>query len=244
MAKQEKKTIIYVKGTPMPERGTARSWGIDLFTSEERSIGWQSVAVVGLWVKTNFACQVVARSSLRKNNVIFANGIGIIDEDYRWELKAVLFNFKTFNVNIFKHQKVAQLLVDPDEEVEIKEVSQEEFDLWWESNPTERGEGGIGSTGNKSVVWITGDNWESSEKSDSDEEGRGGESWEESEMEAAWWAWEEKGEADDVVSNAGDSESEDESTWDWVWKEEDKGAVSENKSVTNTRASAVKARRK
>lgn len=34
-----KKTIIYVKGTPMPERGTVRSRGIDLFTSEERTIG-------------------------------------------------------------------------------------------------------------------------------------------------------------------------------------------------------------
>ena len=103
MAKQEKKTIIYVKGTPTPERGTARSRWIDLFTSEERSIGWQSVGVIGLGVKTNFACQVVARSSLRKNNVIFANGVGIIDEDYRWELKAVLFNFKTFQKKSHTH---------------------------------------------------------------------------------------------------------------------------------------------
>lgn len=81
-------------------------------------------------MKTNFACQVVARSSLWKNNVIFANGVGIIDEDYRGELKAVLLNFKTFNVNIFKGQKLAQLLIPVDEEVEIREVSQEEFDLW------------------------------------------------------------------------------------------------------------------
>lgn len=244
MAKQEKKTIIYVKGTPTPERGTARSRWIDLFTSEERSIGWQSVGVIGLGVKTNFACQVVARSSLRKNNVIFANGVGIIDEDYRWELKAVLFNFKTFNVNIFKHQKVAQLLIDPDEEVEIKEVSQEEFDLWWAANPTGRGEGGIGSTWNTSVANVAGDNWEPSEKSDSDEEGRGEESWEESETKAAWWASDEKEQADDVVWNASEDKSEDENTWDWVWKEEDKGAAWENSKVTNTRASAVKARKK
>lgn len=244
MAKEIKKTIIYVKGTPMPERGTSRSWWIDLFTSEERAIGWQSVGVVGLGVKTNFACQVVARSSLWKNGVILANGVGIIDEDYRGEIKAPLFNFKPFNVNIFKHQKIAQILIDPDEEVEIKEVSQEEFDAWWETNPTERGEGGIGSTGNTSVVWSVGGNWESSEKSDWGEEVRGGESWEKSEMEANWWASEEEEQADDVVSNAGDSESEDESTWDWVWKEEDKGAVSEDKGVANTRASAVKARKK
>ena len=244
MAKQEKKTIIYVKWTPMPERGTARSWGIDLFTSEERTIGWQSVGVIGLWVKTNFACQIVARSSLRKNNLIFANGVGIIDEDYRGELKAPLFNFKPFNVNIFKHQKVAQILIDPDEEVEIKAVSQEEFDLWWATNPTGRGEGGIGSTWNTSVAWSTGVKWESSEKSDSDEKGRGEESWKESEMEATWWAWTEKEQADDVVSNASEDKSEDESNWNWDWKEEDKGTVSENKGVANTRASAVKARKK
>lgn len=244
MAKETKKTIIYVKGTPTPERGTARSWGIDLFTSEDRSIGWQSVGVVGLWVKTNFACQVVARSSLWKNWVILANGVGIIDEDYRGELKAPLFNFKPFNVNIFKHQKVAQILIDPDEEVEIKEVSQEEFDLWWTTNPTGRGEGGIGSTWNTSVANVAGANWESSEKSDSSEEGRGEDGWKESEMEAAWWAWTEEEQADDVVSNAGDSKSEDESDWNWDWKEEDKGTVSEDKGVANTRASAVKARKK
>ena len=244
MAKQEKKTIIYVKWTPAPERGTARSWGIDLFTSEERSIGWQSVGVVGLWVKTNFACQVVARSSLWKNWVIFANGVGIIDEDYRGELKAPLFNFKPFNVNIFKHQKIAQILIDPDEEIEIKEVSQEEFDLWWTTNPTGRGEWGIGSTGNTSVADVAGDNWESSEKSDSDKEGRGEESWEESETKVAWWASDEKKEADDVVWNASETKSEDENAWDWVWKEEDKGAAWENSKVANTRASAVKARKK
>lgn len=239
-----KKTIIYVKGTPTPERGTARSWGIDLFTSEDRSIWWQSVGVVGLWVKTNFACQVVARSSLWKNWVIFANGVGIIDEDYRGELKAPLFNFKPFNVNIFKHQKVAQILIDPDDVVDIIEVSQEEFDNWWATNPTGRGEGGIGSTGNTSVANVAGANWESSEKSDSSEEGRGEDGWEKSEMEAAWWAWKEEEQADDVVSNAGDSKSEDESDWNWDWKEEDKGTVSEDKGVANTRASAVKARKK
>ena len=242
MAK-EKKVIIYVKWTPRPERGTSRSWWIDLFTSEERAIGWQSVAVVGLWVKTNFACQVVARSSLWKNNVIFANGIGIIDEDYRGELKAVLFNFKTFNVNIFKHQKVAQLLIDPDEEVEIREVSQEEFDLWWESNPTGRGEGGIGSTGNSSVVWSTADNWESSEESDWDEEGRGEASWEDSETEVAWWTSDEEEQGADVVSNASEDKSEDESTWDWVWKEEDKGAAWEDSEASDNAAKPVSSKR-
>ena len=244
MAKQEKKTIIYVKWTPMPERGTARSRWIDLFTSEERTIGWQSVGVIGLWVKTNFACQIVARSSLRKNNLIFANGVGIIDEDYRGELKAPLFNFKPFNVNIFKHQKVAQILIDPDENVDIIAVSQEEFDNWWATNPTGRGEGGIGSTGNTSVANVAGANWESSEKSDSDEKGRREESWEKSETKVVWWASDEKKEADDVVWNASETKSEDENAWDWVWKEEDKGAAWENSKVANTRASAVKARKK
>lgn len=239
-----KKTIIYVKGTPMPERGTERSRWIDLFTSEDRSIGWQSVAVVGLWVKTNFACQLVARSSLRKNNVILANGVGIIDEDYRGELKAPLFNFKQFNVNIFKHQKIAQLLIDPDENVDIIAVSQEEFDLWWEANPTGRGEGGIGSTWNTSVANVAGDNWKSSEKSDSDEEGRGEESWEEYGTEVAWWASDEKKEADDVVWDANETNSGDDNAWDWVGKEEDKWTDWEDSKVANTRASAVKARRK
>lgn len=243
MAKQEKKTIIYVKGTPTPERGTARSRGIDLFTSEERAIGWQSVGVVWLGVKTNFACQVVARSSLWKNWVILANGVGIIDEDYRGELKAPLFNFKPFNVNIFKHQKVAQILIDPDDVVDIIAVSQEEFDNWWAANPTGRGEGGIGSTWNTSVANVAGDNWESSEESNSDEEGRGEESWEESETEVAWWASDEKKEADDVVWNASEDKSEDENAWDWVWKEEDKWAAWEDSKASDNAAKPVSSKR-
>ena len=50
----------------------------------------------------NFNAQVAARSSLRKKNVIIANGIGIIDADYRGEVKSPLFNIKPYNVNISK----------------------------------------------------------------------------------------------------------------------------------------------
>lgn len=234
MAK-EKKVIIYVKGTPAPERGTERSWWLDLFASEERSIAGQSVGVIGLGVKTNFACQVVARSSLWKNNVIFANGVGIIDEDYRGELKAVLLNFKTFNVNIFKGQKLAQLLIPVDEEVEIREVSQEEFDLWWESNPTGRGEWGLGSTGNNSVAnnavseqgaseevkgWLEGTSWDEQQ--------------EEWEAKDSWWDKTEAEQDSDVISNEAGDKSEDKSDGDWDWKEEDKGTDDKAGKAANT----------
>lgn len=145
MAK-EKKLILYVEGTPAPERGTDKSWGVDLFAAEDRSIGWNSVAVVNLGIKMNFQAMITARSSLWKKNVILANGVGIIDEDYRGEVKAPLYNIKPYNVNIFKGDKLCQILIDPQDEVEIRAVSQEEFDNWGIDNPTGRGEGWIGST--------------------------------------------------------------------------------------------------
>lgn len=147
----EGKVIIYVDGEKIPVRATPWSLGFDLFASEDITIGSKSVAVVGLGIKMNFNAIVAARSSIWKKWVMIANGVGIIDEDYRGEVKAPLFNFKDCNVNISKGDKLCQIIIPKEEEwdLEIRAVSREEFDNRWVENPTERGEGGIGSTDSK-----------------------------------------------------------------------------------------------
>lgn len=181
MAKaKEGKVIIYVEGTKSPVRATPWSWGIDLYASESISIGGNSIGVVGLGIKMNFNAQVAARSSLRKKNVIIANGIGIIDADYRGEVKAPLFNIKPYNVNISKGDWLCQILIDPEEEVEIRCVSRDEFDNRWLDNPTERGEGGFGSTDNQEAAPTEGQaEWAESDTSDEQLPSDGTSEWEE-----------------------------------------------------------------
>lgn len=66
---------------------------------------------------------------------------GVCDSGYRGELTVVVLNTSGKNIKIEKDQKVAQFLIQPINNVKIKEV--EELDQ------TSRGEGGFGSTGKK-----------------------------------------------------------------------------------------------
>lgn len=196
MAKaKEGKVIIYVEGTPEPSRGTEGSRWVDLYASENVSIGGGSIGCVGLGIKMNFNAQVAARSSLWKHNVIIANGIGIIDADYRWEVMCPLFNIKPYNVNISKGEKLCQILIDPSDEVEIRAVSQEEFDNRWVDNPTERGEGGFGSTDSQETQPAQ-EEAADAESNPSDEQlpSDGSSEWEESAEAGDDWAAEENGE--------------------------------------------------
>jgi dUTP pyrophosphatase len=64
---------------------------------------------------------------------------GVIDSDYRGELKAVLINHGDSPVSVFPGERIAQLVVVPCLQVHAREVD--------ELPKTERGEGGFGSTG-------------------------------------------------------------------------------------------------
>ncbi|MEK6821215.1 MAG: dUTP diphosphatase, partial [archaeon] len=66
---------------------------------------------------------------------------GVIDETYRGELNIVMGNFSSTPYMIEKGKKIAQLLIQPVVQPEIKEV--EKLD------ETIRGTGGFGSTGLK-----------------------------------------------------------------------------------------------
>ena len=117
-------------------------------------------------------------------------------------MKAVLYNTKEYGINISKGDILAQLITD--EDYELKGVSKEEWDKWGEENPTERWEGGFGST---DVKWAEADAavnaWD--DKSENAGEEAGDDSGAES------------NEADDSVS------SEAQSVWDWTsedWSEQ------------------------
>ena len=85
---------------------------------------------------------IAGRSGLGiKNGVTLANGIGVIDSDYRGEFMVALHNHTDFPVTLEGGERIAQLVITP--------CITADFELVSELSDTARGEGGFGSTGKK-----------------------------------------------------------------------------------------------
>ena len=69
------------------------------------------------------------------------NGVGVVDADYRGEIKVGLENLSGIAFRIEPGDRIAQMVIIRAEEAEITEVE--------ELSDTARGEGGFGSTGSK-----------------------------------------------------------------------------------------------
>jgi dUTP pyrophosphatase len=120
--------------------------GWDLYSDEEVEIYPQSRHPIstGLVVFPRFPwyfLKVEGRSGLAVNHGLFCP-CGVIDPDYRGELKAVLANSGSAPVLIKKGQKIAQFLVLPLLESSLVEIPSLE-----KETPTERGSKGFGSSG-------------------------------------------------------------------------------------------------
>ena len=136
------------KGGHVPGRATGGSAGVDLraccgdegilLASMERALIPTGIAIE-LPGPTHVAL-VFARSGLAlREGLAMANGVGVIDSDYRGELQVPVVNLSNAPLHIANGERIAQLLVMP---VEIPDMI--EFD---NLSQTERGEGGFGSTG-------------------------------------------------------------------------------------------------
>ena len=85
---------------------------------------------------------VCARSGLAaKHGIGLANGIGVIDSDYRGEVKILLANHGENDFTVTHGERIGQMMIMPYIKAQIAEVS--------ELSETERGVGGFGSTGTK-----------------------------------------------------------------------------------------------
>ena len=128
----------------MPTRGSDRSVGYDLYSSEDAIIPCQAGrALVGTGITIvlpdGVYGRVAPRSGLAVKHCINV-GAGVIDPDYTGELKVVLFNHGEADFEIKKGDRIAQLVLERCETPPIEEISIVE--------DTERGSGGFGSTGN------------------------------------------------------------------------------------------------
>ncbi len=83
---------------------------------------------------------ICARSGLAsKKGITMANGIGVVDSDYRGEIKVPVVNLGSDTFIVESGERIAQLMIMP-----VLTPTFEEAD---ELDETARGEGGFGSTG-------------------------------------------------------------------------------------------------
>ncbi len=119
--------------------------GLDLLAAEDYSLapGARAAIPTGIAVAlpAGFAGFVNARSGRAlKEGLALANAPGLIDSGYRGEIKVIVVNLDpTSTIDIKRGDKIAQLVVQPVESVELEVVE--------ELPGSERGEGGFGSTG-------------------------------------------------------------------------------------------------
>lgn len=135
------------KNAKTPYRATSGSAGADLFACIEEDIvlspNKRMLIPTGIAIELNnpeCGAFIFPRSSVSfKSGVSLANCVGVIDSDYRGEIKVPLINHSDEEFIIHSGDRIAQLVILP---VIIPSFSEADS-----LNDTVRGEGGFGSTG-------------------------------------------------------------------------------------------------
>ena len=128
-------------GAHLPQRAHPSDAGADLRALEAHEIypGEQKLVDTGVAVKIprGFAGFIFNRSSQGKKGITIPHSVGVIDSDYRGNLKVLLKNISEDPHLVQPGDRIAQLVV---QRVELPTFR----DAW---NDTQRGTGGFGSTG-------------------------------------------------------------------------------------------------
>jgi len=127
----------------IPIKGTTGSAGFDLTAIsmnivENQDYGYIEYGTgIAVAIHDNYVGLLFPRSSISNTGLILANSVGVLDSDYRGEIKLrykYVQGTKYYNIG----DKIGQLVIVKLPSVTFKEVS----DL----DATERGNGGFGST--------------------------------------------------------------------------------------------------
>ncbi len=136
-----------VNSAIIPTFGSVESAGGDLYNAgDDVAISPSETVLIGtglaVEIPEGYVGLVYARSGLAsKSGLAPANKVGVIDSDYRGEIKVALFNHSKETRTVLKGERIAQMVIAPYLKVEYEEVE--------ELSSTKRGEGGFGSTGKK-----------------------------------------------------------------------------------------------
>jgi dUTP pyrophosphatase len=132
----------------LPTYGSAYAAGADLYALPETNVTiepGQTVLIhtgVALELPIGYAGLIYARSGLAsKKGLAPANKVGVIDCDYRGEVRVALHNHGTVAQNVSGAERIAQLVITPYITASFIEAD--------ELSDSARGAGGFGSTGTK-----------------------------------------------------------------------------------------------
>ena len=131
-----------------PSYATEGAAGMDLCACMEEAhvlhSGERFLVPLGFAVEipTGYAGFIYGRSGLGiKNGVTLPNCVGVIDSDYRGEIKCAITNHSDEAYTILPGERICQMVIAPVVQAELVPVD--------ELEETDRGAGGFGSTGRK-----------------------------------------------------------------------------------------------
>ncbi|GAO14379.1 hypothetical protein UVI_02055050 [Ustilaginoidea virens] len=126
----------------LPTRGSAFAAGYDVYASKETIVPARGKVLVdtdiSIAVPAGTYGRIAPRSGLASKHFI-DTGAGVIDADYRGQVKILLFNHAETDFEVKEGDRVAQLIIERIYTPEVVEVQ--------ELEETVRGAGGFGSTG-------------------------------------------------------------------------------------------------
>ncbi len=132
---------------PLPRYASPGAAAMDLHACIDEAVtlppGGRVTIPTGLAIalpSEGYVALVFARSGLGiRQGVALSNGVGVIDSDYRGEIAVGLQNSSDVAYTVQPADRIAQLAVMP--------VVQAQLELVDELDDTQRGTGGLGSTG-------------------------------------------------------------------------------------------------
>lgn len=134
---------LFSEDANIPTRGSEEAAGLDLYSVEDIVL-WSGTREliqtgVGMAIPKGYVGIVKSRSGLAARHGLEV-GAGVIDSDYRGEIKVLLYNNSVNTYHIKSGDRVAQILFIPVlVDVEVEQV--------YKLDQTDRGYEGFGSTG-------------------------------------------------------------------------------------------------
>lgn len=132
------------KNAKLPAYAHSTDAGLDIYCNEEYLLkpNERRLFTTGIQIAVPQGCVglIWDKSGLAVNNGLKTMA-GVIDEGYRGEIKILVINLNDADYQVEKYSKIAQLIVQKKEAVDIEEADDLE--------DTIRGDNGFGSTGLK-----------------------------------------------------------------------------------------------
>lgn len=131
----------------IPKAATGGSAGMDLYACLDGDItlkpGERALIPTGIAIALEseaYVAYIYARSGLAvKHGITLSNCVGVVDSDYRGEVKVGLINLSDKDYTVVGGDRIAQMVIAP---VILPEIIETD-----ELDETERSTGGFGSTG-------------------------------------------------------------------------------------------------